>query len=114
MVGLLAGVQSEMRLQVSFLIECLLAILKWTDKITRSIVLLQVHFKALLATVGFIAALDWTDKIFLLLVSLCVIAQVALGHEGFSAAGVRARERTIILQLVSKDWMRLDFLLYRE
>lgn len=103
MVGLLTCVQPEMCFQVTLLVEGLLAILKWTDKIASSIVLLQMHFKALLAAVGFIAALDWTDKIFLLLVSLCVITQMTLGHEGFSAAWVRAREGTIILQLVVKQ-----------
>ena len=63
-----------MRLQVSFLIECLLTVLKGADKVSRPIMLLQVHFQALLSTVGLVTALDRTDKVFLLLVSFGVIA----------------------------------------
>ena len=74
MVRLFASVQSQMRLQVSFLIECLLTVLKGADKVSRPIMLLQVHFQALLSTVGLVTALDRTDKVFLLLVSFGVIA----------------------------------------
>ena len=81
MVGFLTSVQSQMRLQVAFFIEGFLAVFEGADEVACPIVLLQVYFEALLATVGLITALDRADKVFLLLVRLSVISQVALRHE---------------------------------
>ena len=74
MVGFFTSVQSQMRLQISLLVEGLLAVFEGANEVARPIVLLEVHFEALLATVGFIAALDRADKVFLLLVRLRVIS----------------------------------------
>ena len=66
--------QSQMRLQITFFIEGFPAVFKWANVIARSIVLFQMNFEALLATVRLIAALNGTDKVFLLLVRLSVVS----------------------------------------
>ena len=76
-VRLFASMQSQMRLQVSFLIEGFLTVLKWTDEVPRPVMLLQVHFQALLPTVRLITALYRTYKVLLLLMSLSMVSEVA-------------------------------------
>ena len=44
MVGFLACVQTEMRLEVSFLVECLLTVLERTDKVALAFMFFQMHF----------------------------------------------------------------------
>ena len=96
--------QSQMRLQITFFIEGFPAVFKWANVIARSIVLFQMNFEALLATVRLIAALNGTDKVFLLLVRLSVVSQVTFGHERFCATRMRAGKRTIILKLRITYW----------
>ena len=66
--------QSQMRLQITLFIEGFPAVFKWANVIARSIVLFQMNFEALLATVRLIAALNGTNKVFLLLVRLSVVS----------------------------------------
>ena len=51
MVRFFTGVQSQMRLQISLLIEGLLAVFEGAHEISRPVVLLQMHLEALLTTV---------------------------------------------------------------
>ena len=77
MVGFFTSVQSQMRLQISLLVEGLLAVFEGANEVARPVVLLQVHLEALLTTVRFIAARDRADEVFLLLVCFGVISQMA-------------------------------------
>ena len=106
MIGFFTGMKSQMRLQVSFFVECFLAVLKGAYEVTRPIVLLQVNFQSLLSTVRLVTALDRADKVLLLLVRFSVISQVTLRHERFGATGVRTCKWTIILQLKNKKRTR--------
>ena len=99
MIRLFTCMKPQMRLQVSLFVEGFLAVLKGANKVSRPIVLLQVHFQALLSTVRLVTTLNGADKVLLLLVCFSVISQVTLGHERFVAARVRTSKRTIILQL---------------
>ena len=80
-IGLFTSVQSQMRLEVTFLVESLAAVLKWTDEVTLALVLFEMHLKALLPTVALIAALDRTDEVLGLLMRLRMVPQVTLRHE---------------------------------
>ena len=51
MVRFFTSVQSQMCLQISLLIEGLLAVFEGADEVARPVVLLQVHLEALLTTV---------------------------------------------------------------
>ena len=51
MVGFFTSVQSQMRLQISLLVEGLLAVFEGANEVARPVVLLQVHLEALLTTV---------------------------------------------------------------
>ena len=98
-IGLFTSVQSQMRLEVTFLVESLAAVLKWTDEVTLALVLFEMHLEALLPTVALIAALDRADEVLGLLMGLRMVAQVTLRHERLVAARKVALERTIIFQL---------------
>ena len=101
-VRLLARVQPQVCLQVPLLIEGFTTVFEGTHKVTLAFMLLQMHFQALLPTVGLVAALDRANKVLGLLVSLHVVPQVALGHERLFASWEIALKRSKVLELCTQ------------
>lgn len=89
-----------MGLEVAFLVEGFLAVLKGTDKVADPIVLLHVDFKPLLPTVRLAAASDRAHEVLLAHVGLRVVPQMTLGHERLVAAFEFADKGAEVLNLL--------------
>ena len=99
MVRFLTGVETQVGLEVAFLVKRLVAVVERTHEVAHAVVLFQVHLQPLLPTVRLLAARNRTDKVFLGFVRVFVVAQVTLRHERLVAPGVLALKRPILLQL---------------
>lgn len=85
----LPSVQPQVGLQVTFLVEGLLAWLHWADKLFCSSVLIEVHLQALFSSIGEAATFIWTLELVRQQVSFHVVLQMALRVEWFSTTRFR-------------------------